>query len=268
MLARLRASSQAGRFCSQLVAEAYRDAGLLGFGALSPTEVKPGDFLADGIREGFTEVTRSVLHRLKAKSLTAAQQALRPTLRATTRSQRMPSLPAQSLEVRLLRRARRLMSRSAFREPYHFFDVLRQLVERAATHSWEVAAIDAALHAEMAAAGIMAGAVQPRSTVPGLVDDVMSFNLAPFVDAGEDMDDALEFVRLGEDLRAGRDWDMQDKKQAMDEMEHAAGTTGLRSLGTTFWWFLADYSISQANYQQLDMIPRPEELGDFAIAFR
>lgn len=250
----LRRADDPGRFCSQLVAESFHDAGLPLMGTNTIDEVLPEHFKQSN---DLVDVTETAIRSMSRSAYEKAVQGFRPSLAEGPYKELPPGsqVDPSLIERACLLKASELMAKeSCFREPYHFFDVLRQLEQSSEQHSRRVRPVDDAV-ADLIDAAVSNFRIKVRSSISGIIDEPMAFGTMPFPE-----DDALakqEHTGLVMDLAAAADWDMDDWFKTIEEMKEAAVRTGLRSLWQTLQWLMRDFFYVRADYEHIWLLSIP-----------
>lgn len=244
----VRRANDPGRFCSQLVAEAFHDVGLSLLGNKAPGEIVPEHFKQAG---GLMDVTATAIRSMSRHAYEKAVKGLRPSL-ATGPYKDLPPSPQVDpglIEKACLMKASEIMDQEkCFRPPYHFFDVLRQLEQNYEQHRSKVQAVDNIV-ADLLDDALSECRIRVRSSISGLIDEPMAFGTLPFP-----ADDPLakrEHTNLIKDLAGAADWDMDDWFKTIKEMAGAVERTGLRSITQTWRWLLRDFFYIRADYEHL-----------------
>jgi uncharacterized protein YycO len=243
-------------FCSQLVAESFATEGFAFDVDRLPADFTPEDIFRSTNIE-LEEVTEQVINYLPTVSINRAVEALKPTMKAVVPDQKNePQISIPSVEDKLLKAAATKMRKyRCFQKPYHYFNALRQIYDQFRDYSVAARAVDEVLSKALKELGVTSSKVAFHPSCPGIVSDLMSFNIFPVVDAGETEEDLTAFNKLVADIRYSEQWDREDWSQTLSEFERAYEETNLESLGITHFWLLADYSVVDANYKMLEMFP-------------
>ena len=244
-----RAPDDPGRFCSQVVAEAFARA-LIPMTRKASERVTPADILQSRALERVPAAKRRVNKQFALHAL----HELQPQWIHRNPNSRQEPIPAERFEAEVLFRAERVMHKyKCFRKPFHFFDVLRQISEVGAEHFDAAKAVDdvvaEAIREFDAAVG---GGVMPRSTIPGLIERPPSPHLPLLLEASSE-DEAEEVRRLHREVVAGREWDMREWEATTADFEVRQMESPLASIAGTHFWLLGDMGLVELTYRWLTM---------------
>jgi len=246
----VRANDDPGRFCSQLVAEAYEI-------AKSPLSEKPSCDITPADLNDCTALyppTDSPVRSASKQAIVHSLGEMQPIWKLRATGSHVSPMPpsVDHVHATLLKSIDRAMEQSEyFRRPYHYFDALRQLTERFEDAPDLVRQIDSTLEAGLKAFKVHDNGVEPQPTIPGLVSDAADPDLLPIFDRGPTEECGREVIRLRDEILAGRDWDEVDWERTVDELRTQSKRTDLASLFFTLFWLLGDQGKVQTTYRWL-----------------
>jgi len=223
-----------GWFCSELVAESFRHAGLEGNVLGDPTSVVPGDFLQNS---KFTDITDNAVRSLRTPSLERAVQTLEESFALWSRLKWSWSTTRAELEELCLLQAVTVMVDSGFPRPNRVAPVWHAIRDTFKSDRILASTIDARVLSVLRQAGAAEGAVAPDPVVPGLQttplggqDEVITF------DVGETKAEAMEFASLMSDLIRCKESDLKERDETIGEIRALAKRTELPGLKAAQHW--------------------------------
>lgn len=245
---RLRTSDHHGRFCSQLVAESYSNAGIK-LVDIQPSKVTPAMLLGSPEIE---DVSKSVLRRISRQSWADVIATLVPRGFST------PSWPSfdrwcssESFENVVFSlgyaRLNHLGLSRRLRRTYNYFDLLKFLDENSADK--EVRAFDHELSAVMSAISDRFWVV-PKGLVDGLIARPIMWDLTS---AHLREDAQAEMKRLLRELQRGSEWNETDLTEARDELRAAAERSDSPSISIAAGMAMRDWTNTTGEYRMLNL---------------
>lgn len=248
----VRANEDPGRFCSQLVAEAYEsvECRLL---SKNSAAITPGDLTNSDLLK---PVSAAVIRRATKQAVIHALGEMEPTWKLGKIVGNNATLKPTSDEVHLalLGVVDDAISKSGrFARPYHYFDVLRQLSSEFEELPHLVTDLDSMLVAALREFDVTASGVEPQSTIPGLISDTADPSLVYIVDRGPTEESGEETMRLRDEILYGRNWDEREWESMINEFKAEYERTKLLSLGLTMFWLMGDLGKVQTTYRWLAM---------------
>lgn len=241
-----RREQDAGRFCSQLVFEAYRLAGIpILSGKTEAKEVVPRDFLNSGV---LVDVSAEVLVSRSSYVYERTTDRLSEALNRRANS-------ADEIERILLNKITPIMQSASLEQPFNLYDVLRQLTLILEREPTIARLLDNCIFQTIDSMGFLKNAVPPRPVNPCIIDITLGGNWMPlfFPDEPPEMFVNVlgpEIKYLANELASSVKWDWNEWQQDLQEMHRGYESTKLNTYAAIGYWATREFA-ARAAYSEL-----------------
>jgi Orthopoxvirus protein of unknown function (DUF830). len=246
-----RRTQDAGRFCSQLVFEAYKLAGIsIISDKTDAKEVVPHDFLDSNV---LVDVTREVLVNKPAYVYERTTSRLSEALNRRAKS-------ADDIERVLLDKITPIMQAASLEQPFNLYDVLRQITI-VLEHEPSIARLmDDLIFKAIQSTGILKEAVPPRPMNPFILDITLSGDWMPVF--GLENEEiflnkiAPEMKYLSNELSLSVKWDWIDWQRDLSEMLRAHQDTKLNTYAAIGYWAAREFKCCHGRPEGICEVPK------------